>query len=444
MAILAQHWLVITAIFIMGGGLGAFLTHRIQRTHNRNGLVRWERRLRETQHEHEKELTRFSQTLSAAEKKELNLRNALRESEETVRLLSEENVPAYENEIRQRNERLAELQRKLSHQRAELADAKDQEATDRREVDRLRAELAAKDTRIDELLMRNAEFSGLKELNAEQERRYAGLSGQLETERQQRQAMETAFRERLEQETLALREAQKELERLHTRERAAEQNAPDYRAELAARDARIATISLEFDEMRRRLPALNDALREREASIEDLIAELSRERKKNRQLQQERTQNDAAPEISPPVRHAKVINLRPHLRTDAVARHLGRHDSAAQRISAVENEPDDWKQRATTRAQPDNNPASRPAATSQQHSSGATAPARQDDLKQVRGIGPVLESTLNELGIVCFDQLATLSEDEVAALGRYDKSLPQRLKRDRWIEQARSFIAPDA
>lgn len=433
MTLLAQHWPLLTLLFLVGSGLGAVLSFRIQRNRNRSSLVRWERRLREKQHEHEKELGRFSQTLSAAEKKETNLRNALRESEETVRLLSEKNVPAFESEIRQRNERLAELQRKVSHLRAELADAQDQEATDRREIEKLQAELAIRDSRMDELLTRNAEYSGLREMNTEQEQRYSKLAAQLEAEKQQRQAMDQAYRDRLEQETLALREAQKELEHLRIK-------APDYQAELEARDKRIASLSMEFEEMRHRLPTLNDALREREASIEDLLAALSKERKKNKLLLKETAQAEAAPEVSPPPRHAKVISLRPHLSADAVARNLSRNDNAAQRISTVEHELNEWKQRAVPSRRERVSPGL-PAAKWQQRTAGK---ARRDDLKRIRGIGPALENTLNHLGIVCFDQLAQLTEDDIAALGRHDKALPQRLRRGKWIDQARDFSAPDA
>ncbi|MEO9529295.1 polyhydroxyalkanoate depolymerase [Roseibium sp.] len=59
-----------------------------------------------------------------------------------------------------------------------------------------------------------------------------------------------------------------------------------------------------------------------------------------------------------------------------------------------------------------------------------------DDLKAISGVGPKLESALNEAGIFHFWQIAGLTADQIEAL---DSKLDfrGRIARDNWIEQAR-------
>ena len=58
-----------------------------------------------------------------------------------------------------------------------------------------------------------------------------------------------------------------------------------------------------------------------------------------------------------------------------------------------------------------------------------------DDLKQIKGVGPKLESALNELGIFHYDQIAGWSAAEAAWVD--DRlSFKGRVARDGWIEQA--------
>ena len=62
--------------------------------------------------------------------------------------------------------------------------------------------------------------------------------------------------------------------------------------------------------------------------------------------------------------------------------------------------------------------------------------AGADDLKQLKGVGPKLEQTLNELGFYHFDQIAKWTEAEVAWVDSRLK-FKGRIERDGWIEQAK-------
>lgn len=68
-------------------------------------------------------------------------------------------------------------------------------------------------------------------------------------------------------------------------------------------------------------------------------------------------------------------------------------------------------------------------------------PRPRDDLKRIRGIGPVLERLLNELGIHRLQQIARFGPDDVERVQAALKDFPDRIERDQWVEQARRLIA---
>ena len=64
------------------------------------------------------------------------------------------------------------------------------------------------------------------------------------------------------------------------------------------------------------------------------------------------------------------------------------------------------------------------------------APAGEpDDLKKIKGVGPVLERLLNSVGVTTWAQVAKLTDDEIAAL-EDELSFKGRISRDNWLEQA--------
>ena len=59
-----------------------------------------------------------------------------------------------------------------------------------------------------------------------------------------------------------------------------------------------------------------------------------------------------------------------------------------------------------------------------------------DNLQLLKGVGPKLVAQLNEAGITRYDQLARLSENEVAMLDERMGAFRGRIARDRLVEQA--------
>ena len=63
-----------------------------------------------------------------------------------------------------------------------------------------------------------------------------------------------------------------------------------------------------------------------------------------------------------------------------------------------------------------------------------------DDLKRIKGIGPVIEGTLNEEGVYHFQQIADFTPDNVKWVDK-NVAIPGRVHRDDWIGQAKALLA---
>jgi NADH-quinone oxidoreductase subunit E len=63
-----------------------------------------------------------------------------------------------------------------------------------------------------------------------------------------------------------------------------------------------------------------------------------------------------------------------------------------------------------------------------------------DNLQRIKGIGPVNEKKLHELGIFHFDQIAHWTRDEIRWVGTY-LAFPGRIDRENWVAQAANLAA---
>ena len=64
-------------------------------------------------------------------------------------------------------------------------------------------------------------------------------------------------------------------------------------------------------------------------------------------------------------------------------------------------------------------------------------PEEKDDLKKIKGIGPVMESVLNSHGVTTFRQLANFSAEDVERVSEAIGTFPGRIERDDWVGRAR-------
>lgn len=66
--------------------------------------------------------------------------------------------------------------------------------------------------------------------------------------------------------------------------------------------------------------------------------------------------------------------------------------------------------------------------------------AHKEDLTQINGIGPFIQEKLNELGIYTVKQISQFNNETAEKVSDAIKFFPGRIKRDRWIEQAKEII----
>ncbi len=68
------------------------------------------------------------------------------------------------------------------------------------------------------------------------------------------------------------------------------------------------------------------------------------------------------------------------------------------------------------------------------------APAKgKDQLSLIKGIGPVLEKKLNELGVYTFEQIASWSKEQEAWISS-QIAFPKRVTREAWVKQAKALL----
>ena len=68
------------------------------------------------------------------------------------------------------------------------------------------------------------------------------------------------------------------------------------------------------------------------------------------------------------------------------------------------------------------------------------AHTHRDNLKKIKGVGPAIEKTLNEIGIFNFQQIADMTEYDIDRVARRLKGFHSRIYREDWIGQARTLL----
>jgi predicted flap endonuclease-1-like 5' DNA nuclease len=67
--------------------------------------------------------------------------------------------------------------------------------------------------------------------------------------------------------------------------------------------------------------------------------------------------------------------------------------------------------------------------------------AAEDDLQAIRGVGPKINGMLRDMGFSSFQQIASLTPDDLAELTAALDSFPGRIERDDWVGSAASLYA---
>lgn len=170
---------------------------------------------------------------------------------------------------------------------------------------------------------------------------------------------------------------------------------------LKEKDDKIFQLSRELENWQDRLPPLIERYRVRDEEAAKIEAELAAARERISELEQEQDEDHAETRIE------RVHN--PDTLTD------GRDAS---------NDPID-------------------AATATVESAEEPLDGAKDNLKKIKGVGPAIEKTLNELGIFRFEQIADMSEYDIDRVAQRLKGFHSRIYREDWIGQARELLERD-
>jgi predicted flap endonuclease-1-like 5' DNA nuclease/peptidoglycan hydrolase CwlO-like protein len=170
---------------------------------------------------------------------------------------------------------------------------------------------------------------------------------------------------------------------------------------LRQRDARIQKLEAELKNWQDRLPPLIERFRLRNEEAEQLEAEVAEAQERLRKL--ENTQ-----------------------------------DSSASDETQIE--PVDHPDELTDGREACNDPADDLSATVEDDGETRSPRDTRDDLKMIKGVGPAIEKTLNEMGIFHFQQIADMSEYDIDRVARRLKGFHSRIYREDWIGQARAIL----
>ena len=184
------------------------------------------------------------------------------------------------------------------------------------------------------------------------------------------------------------------------------------------KDAHIKKLQLELENWQSRLPPLIEKFRQRNAEAQKLEAELNDARERIAELE---AINESGATRIEPVRDPDALTDGRDASNDPTD-----EDEVEVEVE-VEVEEDHEENPEIGDSDDDSEEAALPI-------NGA-----RDKLQAIKGVGPAIEKTLNEMGIFSFQQIADMSEYEIDRIAKRLKGFRSRIYREDWIGQAREL-----
>ena len=196
-------------------------------------------------------------------------------------------------------------------------------------------------------------------------------------------------------------------------------SANDFAEQLEQKDARIEKLNVELKNWQDRLPPLIARYQQRNAEAEELESRLAEAQERVTAL--EDMVGSEQTRVEPVDQEALTDGM--DASNDPID---GNDDSNVEEFEAIDDDSDEELLEAEVIVDDededeilDGNP--------------------RDDLKMIKGVGPAIEKTLNELGISRFDQIAQMSEYDIDRVANRLKGFRSRIYREDWIGQARNL-----
>ncbi len=209
-------------------------------------------------------------------------------------------------------------------------------------------------------------------------------------------------------------------------------------AALAEKDAQIRKLKSALQNWHARLPPLVERFRERDEAAQRLEIDLAEAEERIRGLEEllgsEQTRVEPiGPGDLPGSIDASNEPVEPEADLDG-------HQNLD---GAASDEPDSGKPAASVAHDADESEAL-PAGNNDVVAAAAAngkvyAGGLRDNLRAIKGIGPAIEKTLNELGIFRFSQIAAMNRYDIERVANRLKGFQSRIEREDWIGQAREL-----
>jgi predicted flap endonuclease-1-like 5' DNA nuclease len=221
------------------------------------------------------------------------------------------------------------------------------------------------------------------------------------------------------------------------------------------RDEQIEKLRRELDNWQERLPPLIERYRQRNAEAEQLEAELAEAKERIASLESMVDSDETRVEPVDPDALGDDLDASnepigdlpdPDESPDDIAHaeYAGAEDEAEQggdeTDASGEDEPED------DGFDDDDFDDDEPEADAREPEADTsfTGSIARDNLKLIKGVGPAIEKTLNEMGIFRLNQIAEMSEYDIDRVAHRLKGFRSRIYREDWMGQARELLTQKA
>ncbi len=198
----------------------------------------------------------------------------------------------------------------------------------------------------------------------------------------------------------------------------------------ATKDERIQKLSDELENWQNRLPPLIERFRERNAEAEQLEADL--EIARARILELETASNTEQTHIAPGEESAALTNGHgvPNDTSE-----LADDESIDELVDDIRDEVDLVDEHEVSLGDEGETNLGDEIDLNDEDDDEES----RDKLQKIKGIGPAIEKTLNEMGIFRYHQIAEMSEYDIDRVAQRLKGFRSRIYREDWIGQARDL-----
>lgn len=229
---------------------------------------------------------------------------------------------------------------------------------------------------------------------------------------------------------------------------------------LKQKDERILRLNRDLDSWHSRVPPLVEKFKERNQEAINLESELQVARKKIERLEElslsipDGTEpgNSAALPIGLGASNEPHDDTQAHFTAgsqDQIQDAGDGHEETAEEpdaegeltgADAASTAPDEPAETAVDHAaETENGEDGRIAVEREVHDDTSEVSDDNDDLQQIKGIGPAIEKKLNDLGVCRFNQIAEMNEYEIDRVAQQLKGFRSRIYREDWLGQARDL-----